>query len=117
VTGEVDVAVAWGPMAGYFARTMAKGGPNVGAPLFTLVPLEDSATLPMTFEFSMGVQKGNAALKARLEEAIDRRRAEITKILDDFGVPLLALKPPRSGAGSQEPAKDPALPAAPKHQP
>ena len=51
----------------------------------------------MTFEMSMGVKKGDQALKAKLEEAIDRRQAEIRQVLQDFGVPLLPLKPPRPG--------------------
>jgi len=35
VAGEIDVAVAWGPMAGYFSRTLARGGTYGGAPLMT----------------------------------------------------------------------------------
>lgn len=105
VAGDIDVAVAWGPMAGYFTKTALANGSVAGKPApMTLVPLQDTASIPMTFEFSMGVRKGNGELKARLEEAIDHRRAEITKILDDFGVPLLPLKPPRA-EGAAEPAK------------
>lgn len=87
IAGELDVAVAWGPMAGYFAKTSA-----VKASL-TLAPLADEPTIPMTYEFSMGVQKGNQALKKQLEEALDRRQTAITQILNDYGVPLLPLKP------------------------
>ena len=39
----------------------------------------------MTFEFSMGVKKGNEALKKQLEEALDRRQTEIAQILNDYG--------------------------------
>lgn len=105
LTGEVDVAVAWGPMAGYFVKTKA---PNTK---LSLSPLPDERVVPMTFEFSMGVRKGNQALKQKLEEALDRRRAEVTKVLDDFGVPLLPLKPPGpptekrgSGKGPDDPS-------------
>jgi hypothetical protein len=59
----------------------------------------------MTFEFSMGVRKGEQALKEQLEHALDRRRTEITKILDDYGVPLLPLKPagpPAEGKGTDQ---------------
>jgi mxaJ protein len=93
VAGKIDVAIAWGPLAGYFAKVRQKNG---GAPL-TLVPLQDDKVIPLTFEMSMGVKKGDQALKAKLEEAIDRRQAEIRQVLDDFGVPLLPLKPPRQG--------------------
>src|SRR5206468_6323831 len=77
LTGEVDVAIAWGPMAGYFVKTSAAQSK------LTLSPLEDERVVPMTFQFSMGVRKPNQALKKQLEESIDRRRADITKILDD----------------------------------
>jgi mxaJ protein len=101
VTGEVDVAIAWGPMAGYFAKTRAANAS------LSLLPLADDRAVPMTFEFSMGVQKGNQALKQRLEEALDRRQAEITKILDDYGVPLLPLKPSVAPAEGRAPDKAP----------
>jgi quinoprotein dehydrogenase-associated probable ABC transporter substrate-binding protein len=87
LTGEVDIAAAWGPIAGYFVKAQ-----SVGATL-SLLPLADDRIGSMTFEFSMGVRKRDQALKDQLEQAIDRRQAEITKILDDFGVPLLPLKP------------------------
>jgi mxaJ protein len=109
VAGKVDVAIAWGPLVGYFAKVAQKNG---GAAL-TLVPLQDDKVIPMTFEMSMGVKKGDQALKAKLEEAIDRRQAEIRQVLDDFGVPLLPLKPPRQGP----PAGGAGSPAAPGAQP
>ena len=87
--GTVDVAVAWGPLAGYAAATS-------GAPL-ELVPLEDEPGVPLSFDISMGVAKGNEALKDRLETAIDRRRAEILAILEEYGVPLV---PVGGGAGA-----------------
>jgi mxaJ protein len=86
LSGAVDVAVAWGPMVGYFA----KQNPST----LEVVPLEDDPGLPMSYEFSMGVRRGNRELRARLEEVLDRRAAEVRKILDDYGVPLLSLKPP-----------------------
>jgi hypothetical protein len=39
----------------------------------------------------MGVKEGNTALKAELEQAISKRHAEIRKILEEYGVPLLPL--------------------------
>ena len=82
VAGTVDVAVAWGPLAGYAAATS-------DAPL-EIVPLEDEPGVPLSFDISMGVAKGNEALKDRLEAAIDRRQAEILAILEEYGVPLVS---------------------------
>ena len=107
VTGVVDVAVAWGPLAGYAATT-------ADAPL-ELVPLEDEPGVPLSFDISMGVAKGNDALKDRLEAAIDRRQSEILAILEEYGVPLV---PTGGGAGASPPAgasgaADPPAEAAP----
>jgi mxaJ protein len=110
VSGEVDVAVAWGPTAGYFAKTASTRSS------LSLVPLADERTVPMTFEFSMGVRKGNQALKRQLEESIDRRQSDITKVLADYGVPLLPLEPPKAGGEAAPPGKPREVPGAHKHQ-
>jgi mxaJ protein len=83
--GEIDVAVVWGPLAGYFARRAAR-------PL-TLTPVEpsfDGPQWPMTFDISMGVRHGDDRLKARLESILDRRRNEITHLLASYGAPLVS---------------------------
>jgi hypothetical protein len=61
------------------------------------VPLDDDRVIPLTFEMSMGVKKGDQAMKAKLEQAIDHHQSEIRQVLEDYGVPLLPLKPPRVG--------------------
>ncbi|HEU4733482.1 MAG TPA: substrate-binding domain-containing protein [Kofleriaceae bacterium] len=83
VAGKLDVALVWGPIAGYFAR-------KKGAPI-EIVPIEDRADggLRYAFDIAMGVKKGNKELKAKLEQALARRHDEIEHILEDFGVPLL----------------------------
>ena len=100
VAGTVDVAVAWGPLAGWAARTS-------DAPL-ELVPLEDEPGVPLSFDISMGVAKGNEELKGRLEAAIDRRRAEIVAILEEYGVPVV----PIGASGTADPNADAAPPAS-----
>jgi mxaJ protein len=86
IAGEIDVAVVWGPVAGYAVK-------KLNASSLELIPLQDGKDpgTPFTFEFSMGVREGNKALKAQLEEALSKRQAEIQKILEDYGVPLLPL--------------------------
>jgi len=83
--GEIDVAIAWGPLAGYFARRQQ-------APL-KIVPVSpeiDSLSVPFVFDISMGVRPDNPALRMELERVLDRRRAHIRRILEDYGVPLVA---------------------------
>ena len=104
VAGTLDVAVAWGPLAGHAARTS-------DAPL-ELVPLADEPGVPLSFDISMGVAKGNEGLKDRLEAAIDLRQTEILAILAEYGVPL----PPAgdsSGGAADRSAGAPSAPAAP----
>jgi len=96
VAGIVDVAIPWGPLAGYYAK-------KLNAPL-ELIPLHDEAGVPLSFDISMGVKKGNEELKSRLEAAIDRRQAEIRTILEEYGVPLLMSPVPAGGGrGAQSP--------------
>jgi mxaJ protein len=97
VSGAVDVAAGWGPLVGYFIRQHP-------SPALEVVALSDDASLPMTFEYSMGVRKDARALKAQLEETLNRKDADIRGILADFGVPLLPLKPPGESVEKPPPA-------------
>ncbi len=79
--GEMDIAIAWGPIAGFAARQ-----PGVA---LDLTPVTDrDGSLPFTFEISMAVRPDDAALATQLDAAIRRHAAEIRQILDAFGVPL-----------------------------
>lgn len=80
--GDVDVAVVWGPLAGYFARK-----PGADLEVTPVEPEKDRTGLPLGFDIAMGVRKGDRALRDRLDEILVRRREEIGKILDEYGVP------------------------------
>ena len=56
--GEIDVAVVWGPLAGYFSRQ--KSGALTVVPL---PPLDVSTGQPFAFEISLGVRKSERALR------------------------------------------------------
>ena len=79
---EVDVAIAWGPMAGFFVKKE-----HLPLTLVPVAPQIDLPYLPFVFDISMGVRRGDEAFKERLETIIENRRGEIEKILDDYGVP------------------------------
>jgi mxaJ protein len=85
VAGTIDVALPWGPLAGYYAKKR-------NAPI-ELVPLKNEPGVPLSFGVSMGVKKGNRELKTQLEAAIDRRQADIRAILDEYGVPQTTQDP------------------------
>jgi len=82
--GDVDVAVVWGPLAGYFAQRE-----RVPLDVVPVTPRVDPPRLPLTFAIALGVQKGDTALRDRLQYVLDRRRAEVRRILRDYGVPLV----------------------------
>lgn len=80
--GSLDVAAMWGPFAGW-VKTM-KGEP------ITIQPVnlwED--IVPMEYELAAGVRKTDAKLKYLLDLALEDSKAEIEKILADYGVPLV----------------------------
>jgi mxaJ protein len=80
--GEIDAAVVWGPVAGYFIKTEA-----TDLELNPVSPRADSPAVPFVFDISMGVRRGNDALRDQLNDFITRRGAEINAILDRYGVP------------------------------
>jgi len=80
--GDLDVAVVWGPIGGYFAR-------HASVPL-EAVPITDTAAFaPLRFEFgiAMGVRKGENAFRDELNAILKRRREDIHLLLDQYGVP------------------------------
>ena len=98
--GEVDVAVAWGPLAGW----VAKQSP-VALDLVPVSPQIDLPFLPHVYDISMGVRRTDVALRDALERAIARRRTAIDSVLQDFGVPLVGA--PGSGQRPSAPVDRP----------
>jgi mxaJ protein len=82
VKGDVDVAIAWGPLAGYFAQRAP-----VALDITPVSPQIDLPFLPFVFDISMGVRRGDNALRDELNAIITRRKDEIDRILDGYGVP------------------------------
>lgn len=81
VTNGIDVAIAWGPLAGYFAKQSR-------IPLeISLVAQADSPALPMAFDIACGVRRRDKALREELNNILEHRKTEIEKILDDYAVP------------------------------
>ncbi len=80
--GDVDTAIVWGPLAGFFARTEP-----VELVLAPVTPQVDLPFLPFAWDISMGVKRGNSALLAQLNDWIERRQPDIDRLLDAFGVP------------------------------
>jgi mxaJ protein len=85
---QVDTAIVWGPLAGYFAQKYGSA-----LQLTPVIPEVDPPGLPFTFAISMGIRKGNAGLRDELDRVLQRRQPDIQAILRDYGVPQLELAP------------------------
>ena len=83
--GEVDVVVAWGPLAGYFAKRQ-----RVPLEVVPVSPQIDLPFLPFVYDISMGVRRGDDAFREQLDEILARKSLEIERILDEYGVPRVA---------------------------
>jgi mxaJ protein len=82
---RLDVAVVWGPLAGYFAR---QHRPELHVQAVS--PLIDGPMLPMAFDISMGVRKDDRALLRELNEVLAQQEARIQALLREYGIPVLA---------------------------
>jgi quinoprotein dehydrogenase-associated probable ABC transporter substrate-binding protein len=81
--GDVDAILAWGPVAGYYGKKVAKQ-PLI---LFPLTPVD--AEHPTVFAMGMGIRYGEPKWKSTLQRFIDQNGPALTKVLQDFGIPLL----------------------------
>ena len=80
--GEIDVALLWGPIAGYYAK-------NYGDQL-TVTPLvKEAKDARMDFYITMGVRPNEIEWKRQIDKLIKDNRDKIVAILKDYGIPLL----------------------------
>jgi quinoprotein dehydrogenase-associated probable ABC transporter substrate-binding protein len=81
LSGQIDAAVLWGPIGGYYAR-------HAGTPI-TVAPLLKEHGVPMDFRIAMGVRHTDQDWKRKLNRLIAENQDAIDKVLTDYGVPLL----------------------------
>lgn len=83
-SGDVDVAIVWGPLAGYFAK-------REPVPL-RIQPVQPAffAGIPFTYEISAAVREEDEKLKTEIEAALKRECKVIDSILREYNVPRVA---------------------------
>jgi mxaJ protein len=81
--GDIDIAIAWGPIGGYFAKQSKV--PMVVAPIPEYET--ENAKGKEYWNISVGVRKKDKERMAIIQGALDRNQAKIIKILDDYGIP------------------------------
>lgn len=80
--GRIDVAIVWGPIAGFFAK-------RVTSPPLVVVPMRSEPGVRFDYAMAMGVRHGEREWKQQIEQVIEAHQPEIRAILNDFGVPLV----------------------------
>jgi mxaJ protein len=112
---DVDIAIVWGPLAGYFAKSS-----KVPLEVVPLAERDSLSEFPFRFNIAMGVRRRDRALRDSLNAVIERKRPEIQAILKSYGVPMFPIVqesgddddgPPHT-AGAAAPASDTARAAA-----
>ena len=93
---QIDVAIAWGPLAGYFARHAA-----ARLDVTPLPAAMSSAALPMAFDIAMGVRLDDVRLQQAVDSFLERRRDDIERVLKGYAVPLLRRPPTVQLAGDR----------------
>ncbi|MDR5172299.1 substrate-binding domain-containing protein [Methylobacillus sp. Pita2] len=83
VKGEIDVAILWGPIAGYYAKKAPIPLVVVPAPEYE----QENIHGKEYWNISLGVRKRDKERLAMLQEVLDRRHDDIIKILDEYGIP------------------------------
>ncbi len=83
--GDVDVAIVWGPLAGYFASKSKES-----LRLEPVTPWFDDARWPMQFDISVGVRKDDQRLLKQVDRALDLDAPQIRDLLKAYHVPQAA---------------------------
>ena len=79
--GAVDVAIVWGPFAGYFAK-------SANAPLdVAAVSPPMYFGVPFAYDISIAVRKGDERLRTQLDAVLAAESKTIHQLLLDYGVP------------------------------
>lgn len=81
-SGEIDVAILWGPIAGYYAKKSVE-------PLVVVPLVKEKKSWHLVFRITMGVRASDQDWKRTLNKLLRDNQKEINGILLEFGVPLL----------------------------
>ena len=87
VKGDIDIAIVWGPIAGYFPKSA-----SIPLVVMPIPEYEDKNVKGKeNWNISIGVRNKDKARAEELNKAITKRQADIDRILDEYGVPHSAV--------------------------
>ena len=82
--GDIDVAIVWGPLGGYFAARQ-----RVDLAVVPVSPAIEPPGIPFVFDIAMGVRPGDTTFKTELDGILSRRQQDVQKLLDRYNVPVV----------------------------
>jgi quinoprotein dehydrogenase-associated probable ABC transporter substrate-binding protein len=80
---EVDLAIVWGPFAGYFAKK---------SPVrLAIEPVSPNRfqMIPFTYSIGVAVRKGNAALQSAIQQVLDKECQTIRGVIQEYAFPVV----------------------------
>ena len=81
--GDVDVAIVWGPLAGYFAKRS-----QVPLQIQPLGERDSLADVPFRYDIAMAVRRRDRELRDSLQKLLVKKAPEIQAILKEYGIPV-----------------------------
>ncbi len=88
---EIDTAIIWGPIAGYFAKKQA-----VALQVSPVTADADSGSFLFAYDIALGVRADDEELRNTLNRLIDQHSEEIQDILIQYGIPMAAAQRTKS---------------------
>ena len=83
---DVDIAIAWGPLAGYFAKQSA-----VPLVLKSLPARDSLSDVPLQYNMGIAVRRKDKEFRDSLQAVLERRRPEVDAILKQYNIPVLPI--------------------------
>jgi len=89
---DVDLAIAWGPLAGFYAKSAT-------VPLvLTVLPARDLLSdFPFQYNIGIAVRRSDKEFKDSLNAVLTRRQSDVQAILKEYAVPLLPIEQGHGG--------------------
>jgi mxaJ protein len=79
--GDIDMAIAWGPLAGYFAGRIA-----VPLAIEPISPIRFQM-IPFAYAIGVAVRTGDVALQSAIQEVLDKECQRIRSVVKEYAFP------------------------------
>jgi mxaJ protein len=80
---RLDMALVWGPTAGYFSHRSA-----IPMRVEPVIPSVDGGQWPMVYGISVGVRRDHVALRDQVDAILEQEKPRLDALLRSYHVPL-----------------------------